>query len=123
MENSVKQLQDDLKKRDVKIKLLEDNFDKLEDSINKSQGHCKKTTERIVEIDKKLKKIDEKQENLEKVITQIEEITNSNIVAEKQNLKCDECKFVTESESGLKVHKQRKHKKLDYPPYDCEFGT
>ena len=57
MENSVKQLQDDLKKRDVKIKLLEDNFDKLEDSINKSQGHCKKNNKRVEETDNKLKRL------------------------------------------------------------------
>ena len=37
-----------------------------------------------------------------------------NAVSEKKILKCDKCKFSTESETGLKVHNQRKHK-------DCEF--
>ena len=43
------------------------------------------------------------------------------MLAEKQTLKCEKCKFVTDSNDGLEVHIQRKHKNLDDPPFDCEF--
>ena len=43
------------------------------------------------------------------------------MLAKKQTLKCEKCKFVTESNDGLEVHIQRKHKNLDDPLFDCEF--
>ena len=54
--------------------------------------------------------MEELEENLENISTK-----------EVQHYECDQCKFVTESEHGLKVHKKTKHADLEYPPYDCEF--
>ena len=120
METNLKHLEHELEKKDSKIKLLEENQNSLEEAMNKFQVNHKKTVDRMNQMENKLKKMDEKQGTFEKELSKPKNIS-SVIVAEKLNLKCDKCKFTTESENGLKVHKQRKHSKLDYPPYDCEF--
>ena len=64
---------------------------------------------------------------ISEIETKLEELENIS-TNEVQHYECDQCKFVTESEHGLKVHKKTKHVDLEYPPYDCEvcdksFGT
>ena len=57
MEISFKHFENELEKKDSKIKLLEENYAKLKEAMNKFQGSNKKTSDRIKEINNELKKL------------------------------------------------------------------
>ena len=117
MENSLKQLQNDIKEKDVKIQLLEENCKGFENLVKQFEEKCDKALNNISKMDEKYGKTFDKIIEIE---AKLEEFDNDS-TNEVENFECDQCKFVTESEHGLKVHKKTKHANLEYPPYECEF--
>ena len=128
----VTQAFDDSKSKEL-IKKLTKKVDNLDKKVEDLQTNLKKKDEEMSAMQQNLIALGKSVKDFEKEIGAVEErvidaanesisvLENSFRIPEKTLYKCEECKFTSESERGLKVHIKRKHTILLDIPQSCEF--
>ena len=104
-----------LENLETKFKAFENVTENKIETLEKAfENRCRELENKFAD---EIKKKDSYIENLNnQVHTLSESLTEklnkleSNIKTDKQNLKCEQCKFTTSSEQGLKTHVAKKHK-------------
>lgn len=115
----------------VQIKTLNKKFETIEKKMKDMQSVIHQKDEEIKTIRCNLEALELIVKNVEKETGEIETrvlneslsvLENSIRIPEKELFKCDQCKFTTESERGLKVHNKRKHAEImEVFPQTCDF--
>ena len=108
------------KEVDKQVEAFDQRFQKLVEAIEVKDSVIVKLEQRLINIENQnnenkrklkdcetsLKKIQKNNENVKEKLSKIDK-------SKPKNLQCNECDFSTSSQQGLKIHKRKKHTKIE----------